>query len=321
VAKNTMEAAFRMIVQRSGSLTFRRSFSLILIVEAVTIFTAWFLLDANISRWTNDKAMQAVRISQKVAASADWSLIGTVPKKRNSKLFEQYRNALTKMSQQNFPQNQGAVYLVVVDHGEDYIIAPSDQYPMDDDGKASKWELAAYATGKTTYNVVPYSDNDGTYLAANTPIYRNGKVVGLLGAQFDSATYDDFEGIVRKTFWLSIVPAILLSLVLAYFLATMFVEPMEIFRRIDETAAEQRVTPGSPKDDPLSRLSAREREVAELVRRGLKNKEIADELVVSSETVKQHLKNIREKTGLTRVDLAVQAEASRILGAQVPATT
>ena len=138
----------------------------------------------------------------------------------------------------------------------------------------------------------------------------------MLSAQYDSATYDEFQAIVRKAFWLSILPAILLALTLAYILSTIFVEPREIFRRIDETAAEQRSVPGATRHDPLSCLSPREREVAELVRRGLKNKEIADALVVGTETVKQHLKNIREKTGLTKVDLAVQAEASRVLAAQ-----
>jgi len=230
-------------------------------------------------------------------------------------LFDKYRSALTKLSQQYFPQNEGSVYIVVVERGEDYVIAPNDQYPMDDDGKASKWELAAYATGKTTYNVVPYSDQDGTYLAANTPIFRNGKVVGLLSAQYDSATYDEFQGIVQKAFWLSILPAILIALVVAYILATMFVEPMEIFRRIEATVRSQGSGSGQMGADAglLDRLSPREKEVAELVRQGLTNKEIAERLVITPETVKQHLKNIREKTGFTKLDLAVHVEARRVL--------
>jgi DNA-binding NarL/FixJ family response regulator len=119
---------------------------------------------------------------------------------------------------------------------------------------------------------------------------------------------------VVKAFWLSILPAILLALVLAYILATMFVEPMEIFRRIDESAAQlNRAAAGTIGDDPLGRLSPRENEIAELVRRGLENKEIAEALVISPETVKKHLKNIKEKTGLGRVNLAVQAEARRVL--------
>jgi DNA-binding NarL/FixJ family response regulator len=61
--------------------------------------------------------------------------------------------------------------------------------------------------------------------------------------------------------------------------------------------------------------------VAELIRRGLKNREIADKLVVTPETVKQHLKNIKEKTGLTRVELAVEVYASGFQpGSGAPAT-
>ncbi len=100
------------------------------------------------------------------------------------------------------------------------------------------------------------------------------------------------------------------------------VEPMEIFRRIDEKAiVQERSVLSLLQDDPLRVLSAREREVAELVRRGLKNREIAEELVVSPETVKQHLKNIREKTGFTKVDLAVQVEAQRVSSAVASASS
>ncbi|HEV3157079.1 MAG TPA: LuxR C-terminal-related transcriptional regulator [Candidatus Baltobacteraceae bacterium] len=287
-----------------------------MVAEAVTIFVAWFLLDSNISRWTYDKAMQAVQISQTVAATEDWSLIGTVPRKRDSALFRKYRRDLTELSHHYFPQNDGSVYLVVVDRGEDYVISPSDQHTMSmyDDGRASKWESDAYTSGKTTYNVVPYSNQDGTTLSAQTPILRDGKIVGLLTAEFDSATSEEFQGIVRRAFWLSILPAILISLVLAYALAAMFVEPMEIFRRIQETARTQGTeSPGTPAANSLDRLSPRERDVAELVRQGLTNKEIAERLVVTPETVKQHLKNIREKTGFTKLDLAVHVEARRVL--------
>ena len=146
-------------------------------------------------------------------------------------------------------------------------------------------------------------------LAAYTPIRRDGKIVALLEAEYDSATFTEFQALVKRAFWLSIGPAVLLALLLAYVLAATFVEPMEIFRRIDETAAAARGPGGA--DDPLASLSPRETEVAELVRRGLKNKEIAEQLVVGAETVKKHLKNIKDKTGFTRVDLAVHAEARR----------
>jgi DNA-binding NarL/FixJ family response regulator len=48
---------------------------------------------------------------------------------------------------------------------------------------------------------------------------------------------------------------------------------------------------------PKSRLTAREHEVAELVEKGLKNREIARSLGIQTGTVKIHLKHIFEKTG------------------------
>ena len=311
-----MSSFFSTIAHRSSSPIFLRSFVLILVVEAVTILTAWFLLDSNVSKWTASKAAQAVRISQEVAKSEDWSLAPTVPQSKPSALFDKYRNLLSKYSHQYFPQNEGDVYISVVRNGNAYIIDPGDQWALDENGKANQWELTAYATGKTTYNDVPYSDSSGTYIAALTPIYRNGKIVALLAAEFDSASLSEFQALVRNAFWLSIAPAIVLSLLLAYVLAAMFVEPMEIFRRIDQTVAAQTTRASGGVADPLDRLSPREQEIAELVRRGLKNREIADILVVTPETVKQHLKNIKEKTGYTRVDLAVRAEARRVLAVQ-----
>src|SRR5262245_41014626 len=53
-------------------------------------------------------------------------------------------------------------------------------------------------------------------------------------------------------------------------------------------------------------LTARERQVTELVRRGMKNKEIARELSISPGTVKIHMKHIFEKTGVRgRYNLAL----------------
>lgn len=48
---------------------------------------------------------------------------------------------------------------------------------------------------------------------------------------------------------------------------------------------------------PRSRLTAREHEVADLVEKGLKNREIARSLGIQTGTVKIHLKHIFEKTG------------------------
>jgi DNA-binding NarL/FixJ family response regulator len=58
----------------------------------------------------------------------------------------------------------------------------------------------------------------------------------------------------------------------------------------------------------LRRLSERERQIAALVARGMKNKDIAQELRISENTVKRHLQSIFSKTGARdRLELAVLA--------------
>ncbi len=58
----------------------------------------------------------------------------------------------------------------------------------------------------------------------------------------------------------------------------------------------------------LKRLSDRERQIASLIARGLKNKDIGRELGISENTVKRHLQSIFNKTGARdRLELAVMA--------------
>jgi DNA-binding NarL/FixJ family response regulator len=57
---------------------------------------------------------------------------------------------------------------------------------------------------------------------------------------------------------------------------------------------------------PPSTLTAREREIARLVARGLTNRGIADELVISPATVARHVTNILTKLGYSsRAQVAV----------------
>jgi DNA-binding NarL/FixJ family response regulator len=53
-------------------------------------------------------------------------------------------------------------------------------------------------------------------------------------------------------------------------------------------------------------LSKREREIAQLVSQGLKNKEMAEKLFISEQTIKNHMHNIFEKLGVSdRLELAL----------------
>ena len=61
----------------------------------------------------------------------------------------------------------------------------------------------------------------------------------------------------------------------------------------------------------MEMISGREKEVLVLVARGLTNKEIADQLVISDNTARNHVSRILEKLGLTRRSEAAAFAAQR----------
>jgi two-component system nitrate/nitrite response regulator NarP len=67
----------------------------------------------------------------------------------------------------------------------------------------------------------------------------------------------------------------------------------EVMQRV----MDQAMSPDTPRD-PFDLLSGRERAVASLAKRGLRNKEIADELGLTEGTVKVHLHKVFDKLGI-----------------------
>jgi two-component system, NarL family, nitrate/nitrite response regulator NarL len=78
-----------------------------------------------------------------------------------------------------------------------------------------------------------------------------------------------------------------------------------LFRRVATLAAER-------SREPTALLTAREREVAELINNGLSNKEIAAELQIELPTVKNHVHNILEKLGVHRRGEAAARVRARV---------
>ena len=67
-----------------------------------------------------------------------------------------------------------------------------------------------------------------------------------------------------------------------------------------------------PAGEPTAKLSRREKELAELLARGLTNRQIAKELVLSERTVENHVSNILKKLKLSsRSEVAAWVEAQR----------
>jgi DNA-binding NarL/FixJ family response regulator len=86
-----------------------------------------------------------------------------------------------------------------------------------------------------------------------------------------------------------------------------------VTRRVIERAAHQ-PAPDANRDARLEELTAREREVLELVARGLSNGEIATELVIEDSTVKTHVKRVLSKLGVRdRVQAVILAYESGLV--------
>jgi DNA-binding NarL/FixJ family response regulator len=67
-------------------------------------------------------------------------------------------------------------------------------------------------------------------------------------------------------------------------------------------------SPGNGRTRERSPLSQREREIVALVAQGFKNKEMAEKMFISEQTVKNHLHNIFDKLGVSdRLELALYA--------------
>jgi DNA-binding CsgD family transcriptional regulator len=263
-------------------------------------------LDFNVNRWIAAKSAEAVRISERVAEGYDWSAIDEIPKgDENSTVFRAYLQRVESLSQRYFHAKEGSVYLSVIDQGEEYDIDPGDR-TFYDFGPANDVELRAYKSHAPTSTATPISDSSGTFIGAYTPLLKNGRVVGLLGAEFDSAPLSDFQGIVSSAFWFSILPALLASLIISYVLAQRFVPPMEVLREFDDVRKYGLTQSGGWK--AAWNLTDREDQVLALLGEALENADIARRLSISRETVKSHVASLLRKSGLrSRVALAIRA--------------
>lgn len=89
-----------------------------------------------------------------------------------------------------------------------------------------------------------------------------------------------------------------------------------VLTRFRELMAGGEPGPRAEGDEPADDLlTPREREVLALVARGLRNQEIADELVISLRTVKVHVSNILDKLGASnRTEAVAEARRRGLLG-------
>jgi two-component system, NarL family, nitrate/nitrite response regulator NarL len=89
----------------------------------------------------------------------------------------------------------------------------------------------------------------------------------------------------------------------------------------EEAHPPQMPSPADPRERDRAQLSPREAEIVSLVAQGFKNKEMAEKMSISEQTVKNHLSNIFDKLGVSdRLELALHFVARRFqVGTSAPA--
>jgi DNA-binding NarL/FixJ family response regulator len=150
-------------------------------------------------------------------------------------------------------------------------------------------------------------------VAATREVHRRrpeARVVLLSGFTHAQAILDGFAAGARGYVAKREPPAILIEAVRAVLRGHRYVSP-----------SLAPMVEGAVGTDPLSPLSAREREVFDLAVRGLRNREIARELCISIKTVGSHRMRINEKLGCSSPgDLVRFAASNGILSSVMPAT-
>jgi DNA-binding NarL/FixJ family response regulator len=89
-----------------------------------------------------------------------------------------------------------------------------------------------------------------------------------------------------------------------------------VYRVVHAASDAPATAPRSRSERPSVALSRREREIASLLALGLSNRQIADELVISTATVERHVANMLAKLGYrSRTQIAAWVVDHGLLGA------
>ncbi|MCL1931152.1 MAG: methyl-accepting chemotaxis protein [Treponema sp.] len=93
---------------------------------------------------------------------------------------------------------------------------------------------AAYSTGTAQITKKAYTDEFGTFISAFYPVIRGGKVIALLGADYDISKVRGYE--LRAQ--LSLIISIIAAAVLAILLSSSLIRPIKELEKVAEAIAE-----------------------------------------------------------------------------------
>ena len=177
------------------------------------------------------------------------------------------------------------------------------------------------ADGREVLQVVQQTDPDVVLLDLRMPnldglsalqalqqMNKRSKIIVLTASEdkneFVQAMKLGCSGIVLK----QTAPELIVKSIRKVFSGEIWLDSHTTAAVMRQFAAPGEVIGGGGKGRERSPLSAREREIVSLVAQGYKNKEMAEKMFISEQTVKNHLHNIFDKLGVSdRLELALYA--------------
>ena len=116
----------------------------------------------------------------------------------------------------------------------------------------------------------------------------------------DDLVYDAVRAGARGFLLKDVSPSALIDAIRTVHAGGSLIQPVAIERLLDRLGPER-----PAEDQPVEPLTKRELEVLQIMARGARNREIAEELVIAERTVKIHVANVIAKLGTTNRTAAV----------------
>lgn len=221
---------------------------LLLGAELVTLTLTLTMLGGATRYWLRAQARSLAEMLPAMVSQLDISEIEQIGPNDTPATNPAYRSVVNRLQTlylANLPETGHQMSIVVVaGDKEAKIAAPEDN---DDQKSIVGWfEVEPYAleaiqSRASSYSPYPYTTSNGMEnITAYAPILdKSGQVRFLLSIDRDTSSLADILRMVRYSFLLAVLPAILVSVALASFLSSRFVNALDFLRTIHELTAER----------------------------------------------------------------------------------
>lgn len=222
-------------------------FALLMAAEITTILLTLLLLGGATRLWFREQARGLAAVVPKIAAQFNAAELEKIEPDDTQAKNATYKSVVERLaaSQKAYlPESGQHLSIVVVGDGKEAKIAASED--SEEQESVNMWfPVESYALeaieNKVSYSPSPYDMGGVENVTAYAVIGQaSGGWHYLVTVDMDTSPLVDVLRMVRYSFLLSVIPATLVSVVLATFLSTRFVNVLDFLRMIHELAPRRR---------------------------------------------------------------------------------